>query len=208
MKKTIMFALAILSAGLIAQDIKLPAPQLTGGASLREALTKRCTTRKYTEKELSEQQLSDLFYAASGMNRKDEKKLTIPTARNVQDIVIYAATKKGIYRYYPGTHMLKQIKKGDYRIQFGVNKSMFSAASVVLIYTSDLKKYRFKSSAEEKKFYAGVHAGFAMQNVNLFCAAENLGTVVIGMYDKKNIVSQLKLGAQQPVLMAQLVGTK
>ncbi|MBE6406860.1 MAG: SagB/ThcOx family dehydrogenase [Lentisphaerae bacterium] len=207
MKKIIIFTLAVLSAAVYAQSVKLLPPQTTGGATLREALAKRCSLRNYTGKDLTANQLSNLFYSACGVNRKGENKLTIPTARNAQDLVLYAATKHGIYCYVPETHFLRQIKRGDYRQQLGMQKAMFAKASVVLIYTSDLKKLNFGSSEAEKKVYAGVHAGFAIQNVGLFCAAEGLGNVVIGSYNRKNIPALLGLGKDQPVLMVQLVGT-
>lgn len=206
MKKLMILCLAVLTAGLSAQNVKLIAPQTSGGATLREALTKRCTNRNYTGKELSAQQLSDLFYSACGMNRKDAKKLTIPTARNAQDLVLYAATKQGIYRYDAASHSLVFLKKGDFRQQFGMQKGMFAKAAVVLIYTSDLKKLNFGNSDAEKKVYAGVHAGFAMQNVGLYCAAEGLGNVIIGSYDRKKTPELLGLTKDQPVLMVQLVG--
>ena len=115
MKKIIMLALATLTAGLFAQDLKLLPPQTKGGATFREALTKRCSLRNYTGQALSAQQLSDLFYSACGMNRKSDKKLTIPTARNIQDVVLYAATAEGVYRFDAATHTLKLLKKGDFR---------------------------------------------------------------------------------------------
>ena len=206
MKKAIILCLAALTVGLCAENVKLAAPQTKGGASLREALTKRCTIRSYTGKDLTAQQLSDLFYSACGMNRKDAKKLTIPTARNVQDTVLYAATKQGIYRYNPAAHSLILLKKGDFRQQFGMQKKMFAKAAVVLIYTSDLSKFNFGNSESEKKIYAGVHAGFAMQNVGLYCAAEGLGNVIIGSYDRKKAPELLGLKKDQPLLMVQLVG--
>jgi SagB-type dehydrogenase family enzyme len=206
MKKIIMLALATLTAGLFAQDLKLLPPQTNGGATLREALTKRCSQRSYTGQALSAQQLSDLFYSACGMNRKSDKKLTIPTARNIQDVVLYAATAEGVYRFDAATHTLKLLKKGDFRAQFGMQKAMFSKAAVVLIYTSNLTKFNFGVSNVEKMTYAGVHAGFAIQNVGLFCAAEGLGNVVVGSYDRKNTPALLGLGKDQPVLMVQLVG--
>lgn len=206
MKKLMILCFAVLTAGLSAQNVKLIAPQTSGGATLRESLTKRCTNRNYTGKELSAQQLSDLFYSACGMNRKDAKKLTIPTARNAQDLVLYAATKQGIYRYDAASHSLVFLKKGDFRQQFGMQKGMFAKAAVVLIYTSDLKKLNFGNSDAEKKVYAGVHAGFAMQNVGLYCAAEGLGNVIIGSYDRKKTPELLGLTKDQPVLMVQLVG--
>ena len=120
--------------------------------------------------------------------------------------MVYAAVKQGIYRYDAMTHSLILLKKGDFRQQFGMQKGMFAKAAAVLIYTSDLKKLNFGGSDSEKKVYAGVHAGFAMQNVGLYCAAEGLGNVIIGSYDRKKTPELLGLQNNQPVLMVQLVG--
>ena len=204
MKQIVLLCLAVLSFSAVAGDLKLNTPGTSGGATLREALSKRCSLRNYTGAALSAQQLSDLFYSACGINRKSDGKLTIPTARNVQDIVLYAATADGIYRYNAAAHTLVLLKKGDFRTRFGMQKAMFAKAAVVLIYTSDLKKYNFGSD-QEKNVFAAVHAGFAMQNVGLFCAAEGLGNVIIGSYDRKSTPELLGLGKDSAVLMVQLV---
>ena len=206
MKKTLFLAFCTLSLASFAQDLVLPAPQTDGGKSFRYAIANRRTVRKFTGADLTMQQLSDLCYSACGINRKAEKKLTIPTAMNAQDLVLYAATKDGIYRYDAEKHLLKQLKKGDFRSKFGMQKAMFEKAAVVLIYTSDLSKLKFVKTDTEKKMYAGVHAGFAIQNAGLFCAAEGLGNVVIGSYDRKNTPELLGLDEMHPVLMVQLTG--
>ena len=206
MKKMLFLALCTLSLTSFAQDIVLPAPQTDGGKSFRYAIANRRTIRNFTGGSLSMQQLSDLCFSACGMNRKTEKKLTIPTAVNAQDLVLYAATKDGIYRYDAEKHILKQLKKGDFRSGFGMQKTMFEKAAAVLIYTSDLSKLKFVKTEAEKKMYAGVHAGFAIQNAGLFCAAEGLGNVVIGSYDRKKTPELLGLDDMHPVLMVQLTG--
>ena len=206
MKQFFLLFLAILSYGISAQDLKLLPPQTSGGTSLREALENRRSEREYTGAALSEQMLSNLFHAICGINRKASGKWTIPTARNAKDLIVFAATEQGIYRYEPENHFLKQIKQGDYRSKLGMQQEMFSKAAVVLIYASDLSKLDFCKTVEEKKFYAGVHAGFAMQNAGLFCAAEKLGNVVIGSYDRKNVPELLNTGTELPILMVQLVG--
>ena len=205
MKKTILLILSVVSIGIFAQDLKLPAPRRTGGATLREALERRCASRTFTGKAISEQQISDLLYAACGINRKDKGKLTIPTARNVQDITVYAATEQGIYRYDSAENSLKLVRKGDFRSQMGMQKAMFAKSALALFYVSDLAKYDF-GTQEERLVYAASHAGYATQNVSLVCAAEGLGNVVIGSYRKDKAPELLGLGKGARIMMAHLVG--
>ena len=200
-----MVLLASLTIGIAAQEQKLPAPQKTGGATLREALEKRCTSRIFTGKEISAQQISNLLYAACGINRKDDGKLTIPTARNVQDLTVYAATRQGIFRYDPAKNALILIRKGDFRDQMGMQKKMFVNSALVLFYVSNLGKYDF-GSKEDRLVFAVSHAGYATQDVCLVCAAEGLGNVVIHSFNKTKAPELLKLGKDDRVIMAHLVG--
>ena len=97
MKKTYFFCraaiiiLALSGTALSAQDRKLPPPDKTGGKTLMECFALRQSARGFAEKPLPPQIMSNLFYAADGINRKDGRK-TVPTARNVQNLHIYAAT--------------------------------------------------------------------------------------------------------------------
>lgn len=205
MKKALLVLLASLTVGIFAQEQILPVPRKTGGATLREALEKRCTSRNFTGEEISAQQISDLLYAACGINRKDDGKLTIPTARNVQDLVVYAATKQGIFRYDPAKNVLAPIRKGDFRVQMGRQKKMFANAALVLFYVSNYAKYDFGSEADRLVFSIS-HAGYATQDVCLVCAAEGLGNVVIYSFDKTKAPELLGLGKDEKVIMAHLVG--
>jgi nitroreductase len=61
-------------------------------------------------------------------------------------------------------------------------------------------------SAEERRLYASVDAGFIGQNVYLFCASEGLATVFRGAVDYQKLANTLQLGAGQFVTFAQTVG--
>ena len=82
-----------LATGIMAQNdksdvVKLVEPQRNGGMPLMQALNERVTLREFSDKMLSDQQLSDLLWAANGVNR-DNGKRTAPSARNCQEIDIY-----------------------------------------------------------------------------------------------------------------------
>ena len=89
-------------------DIQLPEPQTSGGMPLMDALKNRKTDRSFTSQELDEQTISNLLWAAYGINRPDGKH-TAPSAMNLQEVVIYAILPKGVYYYYPQKHFLKRI---------------------------------------------------------------------------------------------------
>ena len=114
MKKILSVFIAIsLFINVIAQeikDIKLPAAIKSGGKPLMEALNNRASERVFSAKELNMQELSDLLWAADGINRPESGKRTAPTAMNWQDMEIYVILKTGIYKYNPKDHLLEFIK--------------------------------------------------------------------------------------------------
>jgi len=197
MNRFIMLAsLFILGSSISAQDIKLPAPNRTGGKPLMQALNERKSTRSYQDKDLTRQQLSDLLWAANGFNR--ETKRTVPTANDRQELELYVATRNGIYFYDAHQHLLREVKKGDYRAQTGV-QDFVAQAALNLIFVSDMEK-------ASSRQYAYTDCGFVSQNIYLYCASEGLGSVVRGSFDKEKLHQLLNLGPNQEVLLTQSVG--
>jgi SagB-type dehydrogenase family enzyme len=179
-----------------AQNISLPAPDRRGGKPLMQALNERKSIRSYQDKELTLQQLSDLLWAANGFNRADKR--TAPTANDRQELELYVTTKNGVYFYDARNHLLKEVKKGDYRAQAGM-QDFVAKAALNLIFVSDLSKV-------SNRQYAYTNCGFVAQNVYLYCASEGLGAVVRGMFDKDKLSELLNLGSNQEVLLTQTVG--
>ncbi|MDR1951637.1 MAG: nitroreductase family protein [Bacteroidales bacterium] len=204
MKKQI-FTLAFLIATMAinAQDIKLPAPQKTGGMPLMEALNNRKTQRSFSNKELSQQQISNLLWAASGVNREDGR-MTAPTASNNQQVEIFVATTNGVYQYLPKTHELKQVIAGDQRTLFS-RQDAHQKAPVLLLFVANYEKMpRYDDAAKTKYGYTDV--GNVSQNVYLFCASEGLATVVMGMFDGAVLAKTLGLSDTQKTILTQAVG--
>lgn len=133
-----MLVLTVLCGAISAQNIKLPAPKKSGGKALMDCLNERQTDRNFDTKQLSLQDLSDLVWAANGINRPESGKRTVPTATNWQEMVLYVATADGIYRYNAEKHELELVKKGDFRKECGPQPFM-SVAPVCFIYTADHK---------------------------------------------------------------------
>jgi SagB-type dehydrogenase family enzyme len=180
-----------------AQDISLPSPSKTGGKPLMEALNDRQTTREYSDKELDEQTLSDLLWAAYGFNREDKR--TAPSANNKQEFILYVVLKSGVYVYDAKANVLIQKVKGDFRAKTG-KQEFVAVAPLNLVYVVDLKK----NSAEG----AMIDCGYISQNVYLYCASAGLGTVVRGWFDKENVRSALQLSEEEEPVLTQTVGYK
>ncbi len=197
MNKLIVLFLGIwMSCTTSAQDIKLPAPDRTGGQPLMKALNERKSTRDFQDKELSLQQLSDLLWAANGFNRDDKR--TAPTANNRQELELYVALKSGLYFYDAKENVLKIIKEGDYRKNTGTQDYVATAAlNVVIVADMD------KASSEQ---YAYTDCGFIAQNIYLYCASEGLAAVVRGSFNKEEMGELLKLKNNEQVLLPQSVG--
>lgn len=190
-----------------AQDLKpieLPAPNTTGGKPLMEALSMRSTSREFSDEKLPMQVISDLLWAACGVNRPESGKRTAPTAMNMQEIDVYVAMAEGLYLYDAAKHMLTPVLGEDIRAATG-RQDFVGAAPVNLVYVADLSKMT-RGDEEQKKFYSATDTGFIGQNVYLFCASQGLVTVVRGAVDKEALAAAMKLRPDQKVVLAQTVG--
>lgn len=196
---------AILSTeGEVAENIQLPTPTKKGGMPLMETLSLRQTTRSYDTVSISDQQLSDLLWAASGVTREDGK-MTAPTACDAREIDLYVYTKKGIYLFEPATHSLKLHKAGDYRAAAGRQAFYEVAPVAITLVGSNAKMDKAKYDAHMKEFYSATDAGFVSQNIYLYCASEGLSTVVCGNIDREAIATLLDL-KEDRILLSHPIG--
>ncbi len=204
--KTLLTAAVIAACGtlaLSAQDLKLPAPDTKGGKPLMECMTLRKSSRSFdSAKKLPPQVLANIFYAADGITRADGRK-TVPTARNAQNQMIYAATADGLWLYQPKTNTLKKLGSKDIRALCGGQK-FHAKAPLVLIYVAEPAKVG--RTPEQQQNYAANHAGYASQNVYLYAASEGLATVVCAMVDRDTLAKAMNLPAGQQIMYSQPIG--
>jgi SagB-type dehydrogenase family enzyme len=182
----------------------LPPAQQAGGKPLFEALQQRRSAREFSGRELPAAVLSNLLWAAFGVNRPQTSGRTAPSAHDWEEIDVYVATAGGLYVYDAGAHVLRKRLDRDIRARTGL-QDFVAAAPVNLVYVADLSRM-VQASAEEKAQYAGPDAGFIAQNVYLFCASEGLATVVRGMVDRPALARLMGLTPQQSIILAQSVG--
>jgi SagB-type dehydrogenase family enzyme len=169
-----------------------------------QALKDRHSTREFSSEKLSSQVLSNLLWAAFGINRPDTGKRTAPSAMNWQEIDVYVALPEGLYLYDAKGNKLDPILAGDVRGATGV-QPFVKDAPMNLVYVADFAKTG-KGSVEDRNFYSGADVGFIAQNVYLFCASEGLAVVVRGSVDRAALAKLMKLRPDQKILLAQTVG--
>ncbi|MFH2141292.1 MAG: SagB/ThcOx family dehydrogenase [Bacteroidota bacterium] len=184
--------------------IKLPDPNMTGGMPLMEALKNRQTQRDFGKKQMTIQQISDLLWAASGINRPESGKKTAPSAVNWQEIDIYVSLKDGAYLYNTSDNTLVKIHGNDIRSDMG-KQAFTSNAQICLAYVADYKKMKF-AGEDNRDFYSATDTGFISQNVYLYCASEGLATVVLGYINRDKIHESLQLNKDQKIILTQCVG--
>jgi SagB-type dehydrogenase family enzyme len=203
---TLVLATTIFSLDLAAQGlkpIKLPPPETDGGRPLMQVLKARKSTREFGPGTLSPQTLSNLLWAAFGINRPDGHR-TAPSAMNWQEVTIYVATPEGVYIYGAKDNALNPVLAGDFRAATGT-QSFVKDAAVNLVYVSDLSKTGNVASSDAE-MYTAADVGFIAQNVYLYCASEGLATVVRGSIDRPALAKTLNLQPQQKIILAQSVG--
>ena len=208
MKKVqLLFACLVFSAITFAADkvIKLPEPNLNRTGTVMKALSERYSTREYASKALSLSDLSDLLWAANGVNRKDSGKRTAPSALNKQDVDIYVVWPEGSYLYDARNHQLNLVAEGDYRGAVAGGQAFVKAAPVSLVLVSDLSRFGDVKNARNSLMGA-MDAGIVSQNISIFCSSANLATVPRASMDSAQLKKMLKLKDSQIPMMNHPVG--
>jgi len=206
MKKILAFVL--FGAGLMfpaaAQDItELPPPQKTGGMPLMEALATRRTVRSFDSRDLSPQQISNLLWAAFGINRPDGKR-TAPSARNFQENDLYLLMKNGVYLYRPETHTLKKLMDEDIR-HLGGTQDFVKDAPLTVVLIADLDRMGGAGTGTDLQT-AYIDAGYISQNIYLYCTSAGLATGARGLIDREALGAALQLKNSQAIIIAHCVG--
>jgi len=182
--------------------VQLPSPQMEGGKPLMQALKDRMSVRTFSEEKLSMQTLSNLLWAAFGVNRPDGRR-TAPSARNWQEIDIYVATPDGLFLWDPQKNLLNPILAKDIRAMTGT-QSYAKETGVDLVYVADYSKV--SGGSTDQNVLVGADTGFIGQNVYLYCASEGLATVIRAGIDRDALSKEMKLKPDQKIILAQSVG--
>ncbi len=186
------------------KPVKLPPPQTDGGKPLMQVLKTRASSREFSSEKLPMQVISDLLWAACGINRPDTGKRTAPSARNWQEIDVYVATDEALYLYDAKEHHLIPVLNEDIRAHTGKQRFV-KIAPINLVYVADFSKISAENT-DDKIFYSAADTGFISQNIYLYCASSGLATVVRGYVDKPALEKKMGLRPDQKVMLSQTVG--
>ncbi|MFN3656565.1 MAG: nitroreductase family protein [Pseudolabrys sp.] len=187
-----------------AQLIKLSAPRIDGGIPLMQALAKRRSIRAYSDRPLEQPVLSDLMWAAFGINRPESADRTAPSWRHSIETDIYVCRADGVFLFMPKAHELRRVLDTDIR-KFTSSMVFAATAPAVLVYAADLARMA-KAPRQEQVLNAHVDSAIIGQNVYLFCASAGLGTVILGSIDRAGLPKRMGLRDDQIVTFAQPVG--
>ena len=183
--------------------IKLSAPDKTRGSAIMKTFNDRQSTREYAAERLRPQDLSDLLWAANGINRADGKR-TAPSTRNLQAVEVYVILPEGAYLYDAKEHALNPVAAGDHRGAVAASQDFAKTAPLCLVLVADMTK--FGNTSEQSKLMAAVDIGIVCQNINMACAGLGLVTVPRGTMDAATLKNVLKLTDMHLLLMNNPVG--
>ena len=217
------------------KPIPLNVPSKTRGLPFMEALWAKASAQEWSETELNLQDLSDLLWAANGINRPEIKKYTASSAMNAHDVNVYVFMKSGVYLYDAGAHVLNPVLAGDHRADLMMARPprppdaggpgtppppppdaggkmperpsmpVPSNPPVQLILVSVSSRFRM-GTPELKYEWGAIDAGIVSQNISLFCAATGLKTRPRASMDKAKIKALLNLTDAHHVLLNHPVG--
>lgn len=209
-----LLALPLLVLPLRAADtppaaVPLDRPDTTRGLPVMQAFAARASARAWTDEALSRQELSELLWAANGINRPDTGKRTAASAMNAQDIDLYVFTTEGVYRYDAAAHALVPLLAGDHRDRIAKRRGTGgpgpSLAPVELVLVSDAARFPH-GTPELRRQWGDIDAGIVSQNIALFCAGTGLSTRPRASVDPEGLRTLLGLTEDQRPVLGHPVG--
>lgn len=203
----LLFVIGIFSTVSAQTDsvILLNKPSDVRGKNVMEAFANRASVREFSSEELSLQDISDLLWAANGINRAAEGKKTAPTAMNSQDVDIYVVMMQGSYLYDAKNHKLVLVDVADNRAMVAGAQKNFANAPLFCVMVSDISRFT-RGEETQKMSWAAMDASMVSQNINLFCAGVGLKTRPRVFMEVDKLGKALKLSSTQYPMINNPVG--
>jgi len=202
---TVMAAMPRYARAAELETMQLPPPQTEGGKPLMQALKARRSSREFADRPLSPQVLSNLLWAAWGINRPGEGLHTAPNSRGAMDIDLYLAMADGVWTYDPKTHSLAHRMSEDLRGETTTGQDFVKTAPLNIVFVSDAARMG-KPSDADRTLNGIADSAVIAQNVYLFCASEGLAVVLRASVPGAQLAKRLGLAATQAIYLAQSVG--
>lgn len=175
--------------------IKLPAPRIRGEVSVEECVSRRRSIRRFSTRELSLEEVSQLLWAGGGITDPSYGLRAAPSAGALYPLEIYAVTRDGVYRYDPHDHSLTCIKAGDVRddLMLACLHQSFVARAPLNVVTAVVYERIMWKYGDRGIRYAHIEAGHVAQNIHLEAVALDLGSVPVGAFDDDRVHRALSL---------------
>ena len=186
-----------------ADVIRLPKPDL-GNGTLAHALQERQTTRVFSDQPATTQVISNLLWAATGVNRPNGKR-TVAVAMGRYAIELYALTAKGVFQYDVRRHALTRLSAKDCRNLADRRRNMGGNAAVSIILVADLDTFK-QIPDENRLLFIGYEAGSICQDIYLYCANTGLKTVCCAGVNAPELAKLLSLPPNKKAIMSMIVG--
>lgn len=174
-------------------NIQLPKPSMDNNMTLMQSLQNRHSSREYADKDIPDDVLSTVLWAACGINRPESGKITAPSAINAQDIIVYVVRKDGAYRYEPKENQLIKVSGKDLRSLVAGRQDFAASAPVSLVLVSNHNKFPEQMPNDPKVRMGLIDAGYVSENICLVCSALGLNTVPRMTMDSDGLKKELGL---------------
>jgi len=181
-------------------EIMLPEPRTTGEISIEEAMLHRRSVRRYTEEQITLNELSQLLWAAQGIT-SEEGFRTAPSAGALYPLEVYVVAGNvdglagGVYRYQAEGHALQRIRDGDLRENLSgcaLKQTQITDAMVNIVFAAVFNRTTAKYG-ERGAQYVYIEAGHAAQNVYLQAEASGIGVCAVGAFYEQEVSELLAL---------------
>lgn len=187
-----------------ADTVRLPAPAQKGRLSFEEALARRRSVREFVPQPLTDQELSQLLWAAQGITDAAGHR-TAPSAGALYPLELYVATASGFYQYEPRGHQLHRRSERDLRptiFRAALEQESIMQAPAVFVIAAVYERTMRKYGEARSPRYVHLEAGHAAQNLLLEAVALGLGTVPLGAFYDARVQKALALpGDHEPLYL-------
>ena len=199
--------IASLQEADLGQAIALPSPEEKGERSLEEALARRRSRRRYLERPLTLEQISQLLWAAQGVTSADGRR-TAPSAGACYPLEVRLVCTEGLFLYLPQEHRLRKLLARDLRADLAAvawGQSFVAKAPISLVFSAVYE--RTTGRYQERGIrYVHLDVGIAAENVHLQVEALGLGSVAVGAFDDAAVASVVNLPESEKPLYIIPVG--
>jgi len=176
--------------------VALPSPHTTGGIGLDDALTNRRSIRDFGERRITDEELSQLLWAAQGITAAWGGR-TAPSAGALYPIELYVATPDGLLHYVPDGHRVERLSDVDVRARLASaagDQSAVADAPVVMVIAGVIGRTEVKYGDRAER-YVFLEAGHVCQNILLEATSLGLGAVPVGAFSDDDVRGILGLSS-------------